>query len=268
MANQSVAEKWKEALKDTGYEHDELGEGDCKKLRRFSRVWRRIFRFTKLKPNESLSVFEAGCGGAKHLIPFALSGAKCTGLDFSPEVLKRAQAYINEVEKFCGQKLNIELTEGDFLNYKSTDPNSYDLVFHSGVIEHFLDDAERLTFLKNMFTLARPGSYVISIVPSGTHPLRRRMKNEKLGGYGISEIDYNPENMREEFERCGGKDIQILPHNIFGYLLVLDSTGIKKIIQKLFFYFFQLIPVVFLPYNFAVRHSGTLIGIAKKASDK
>src|SRR3989344_2276405 len=184
MSNKSVAEKWEEALKDAGYEHGVLQRSDCAKLKKFSRVWRRIFKFTKLKPGQTVSIFEAGCGGAKHLIPFALNGAKCAGLDFSPEVLKRAQAYTDEVEKFCGHKLNIKLIEGDFLNYKPVDPGSYDVVFHSGVIEHFLSDSERITFLENMFVLAKPGGYVISIVPSGTHPLRARMKSEKLGGYG------------------------------------------------------------------------------------
>lgn len=264
MSNQSVAEKWKEALKDTGYEHGKLKEGDCRKLRRLSRVWRRIFRFIRLEPNQAIKVFEAGCGGAKHLIPFALNGAKCVGLDFSPEVLKRAQAYVDEVEKVCGEKLNIKLLEGDFLNCQPPDHNSYDIVFHSGVIEHFLDDAERLTFVKNMFALARPGGYVVSIVPSGTHPLRERMKNLKLGGYGIPEIDYNPKNMSEELKKCGGKNIVILPHNIFGYLLIDNTGGLKKKIQKVAFYFFQLVPISLLPYEFAVRHAGTLIGIACK----
>jgi len=138
------------------------------------------------------------------------------------------------------------------------------VVFHSGVIEHFLSDSERITFLENMFVLAKPGGYVISIVPSGTHPLRARMKSEKLGGYGIPEVDYNPENMREEFVKCGGGDIKILPHNIFGYILSDNSAGLRKILQKALFYFFQLLPISLLPQKFAVRHAGTLIGIARK----
>lgn len=263
MDNQSVAEQWKDALKDTGYEHSAISKNDCAKLKRFGRVWRRILRYAKLSPC-GLKIFEAGCGGAKHLIPFALHGARCTGLDFSPEVLKRAQAYINEVEKVCGRELNIKLVEGNFLTYKPTVSDSCNLVFHSGVIEHFLDDKERLTFLQNMFALANLGGYIVSIVPSGAHPLRAKMKDLKLGGYGIPEVDYSPSSIQKEFEKCGAKDVRVLPHNIFGYLLIDNSTGIKKILQKLFFYFFQLIPILFLPKNFAVRHAGTLIGIARK----
>lgn len=265
MSKQTIAEKWKEALKNNGYEHEALRRGDCKRLKKYFRIWRRIFKVIKLNSYKTLSVFEVGCGGAKHLIPFALHGARCFGLDFSPEVLKRAQTYIDEVNKICGQDLKIELKEGDFLNYKSINSEGYDIVFHSGVIEHFLDDDERLNFLKNMIMITKSGGYAISIVPSGTHPIREKMKRLKLGGYGIPEIDYTPVIMREEFARCGANDVKILPHNIFGYYLIDNSRGVKKIAQKLFYYLFQIIPVGIIPYNFAVRHAGALIGIAKKS---
>lgn len=264
MSNQSVAEKWRDALKNAGYEHGNLSKNELEKLGKFSRVWRRIFKFTDLKINSKIGVFEAGCGGAKHLVPFALRGVRCVGLDFSPEVLKRAEHFVSEAGKLYGRKINLTLIEGDFLNYKSADSDSYDLVFHSGVIEHFLEDVDRLNFLKNMFSLAKSGGYVVSIVPSGTHPIREKMKRLKLGGYGIPEIDYTPALMKSEFSRLAACDIKILPHNLFGYLLIDDLRGARKIIGRLFFYFFQIIPVSLLPYNFAVRHAGTLIGIAKK----
>lgn len=263
MANDNVAEQWREALKDEGYEHRAISDGDCAKLEKFSRVWRRILRQTGLRP-VVLKVFEAGCGGGKHIVPFAFHGAACAGLDFSPEVLERAKLYIEEVKKTCRKHFDVELIHDNFLKYKPLRPGTYDIVFHAGVIEHFFDDEERLIFLKNMFNLTKSGGYAVSIVPSGMHPLREKMKNLKLGGYEIPEIDYTPFLMREEFAKCGGKDIKVLPHNIFGYLIIDNSTGLKKFIQKLFFYFFQLLPVSLLPYNFAVRHAGTLIGIARK----
>lgn len=263
--NKSVAEKWQEALRESGYEHETLREGDYVRLKKFPRVWCRVFRALGLKPEELRRVFEAGCGGGKHLVPFALSGVECTGLDFSREVLARAGQYVDEVRALCKVSLDVNFIKNDFLTYKPEKTAIYDLVFHVGVIEHFCDDAERLTFLKNMFNLARHGGYVVSIVPSGTHPLRLKMKELKLGGYGIPEVDYTPDNMREELVNCGGMNVKVLPHNIFGYLLIDNSCGIVKFLQKLFFYSFQLIPAGFLPYNFAVRHAGALIGIARKS---
>ena len=261
----NVGQEWKKALEKEGYEY-RLNENDsCQKLKRFSRIWKRVFRVARINASrlEDFSVFEFGCGGGKHLVPFALNGFRCVGIDVSPEVLGRAGQYIKEVSGLCGAELSIKLIYGDFLEYQA--PGSlFDLVFHVGVIEHFLDDNERQRALQKMFALAKPGGYVVSMVPSGMHPIRQKMKKLGLGGYGIAEIDYTPEIMAREFKACGSADYMALPHNVFGYLLIDDARGLVKLGQKLLYYVVQIIPPRFLPYQFAVRHASALIGIAKK----
>ncbi len=260
----TVGEEWRKALEKEGYGHTALRKGDCLKLKKFTRIWKRALRIVRLSGSFSPhSVFEFGCGGGKHLVPFALHGFQCVGIDVSPEVLERARGYIEDASRLCGAELPIELIRGDFLEYNAPD-TLYDIVFHVGVIEHFLDDAERLTAIKKMFALAKPGGYVVSMVPSGTHPIRKKMKELGLGGYGIGEIDYTPEIMQKEFEICGAEKAWVLPHNIFGYLLIDDSNGFRRIFSKLFYYLMQIIPPDFFLHHFAVRHASALIGVAKK----
>ena len=261
----NVGQEWRKALEKEGYGHAALKKDDCPKLKKFSRIWKRALGIIQLDASsfQNRSVFEFGCGGGKHLIPFALNGFRCVGIDVSPEVLDRARQYIQEVSSLCGAELPIELISGDFLEYQAPG-GLYDLVFHVGVIEHFLDDEERQRTLQKMFALAKPGGYVVSMVPSGMHPIRQKMKKLGLGGYGIAEIDYTPEIMAREFKACGSADYMALPHNVFGYLLIDDAKGLVKLGQKLLYYVVQIIPPRFLPYDFAVRHASTLIGIAKK----
>lgn len=263
-SKKSVAGQWENALKSEGYEHSIKTKSECVRVKKFSRVWRRILKYIpeEIKSGENRSVFEFGCGGGKHLAQFLLNGWEVAGIDSSPEVLKRAENYLNQVERVCGSRKNFDLFYGDFLDFESR--NKYDIVFNVGVIEHFIDDSDRERALGKMFALAGEDGYVISIVPAGIHPLRRKMKEKRLGGYGISEIDYAPEFMENELRRCGGKNISVFPHNIMGYRLIDDKKGISRTINLFLYYIFQTIPVVFLPKSFAYRHAMTLIGIAQK----
>ncbi len=256
-----VGERWKKAYIDGDYEFHVNKKNNCDKYKKTSRVWKKIFSLIGIKNGQGKQAFEVGCGESKQCIILAFNSWQCTGIDVSMCALERAKNYIDEILKFCKKKLEIKLICQDFFDYKIS--KCFDLVFHVGVLEHFLDDRERLLALKKMFDLTRPGGHVVSIVPSGIHPLREKSKKFGLGGYSIPEIDYNPVIMRLEFEKCGGKDIVVLPHNMFGYLLIDNATTFKKIINKLIYYFFQLIPISFYPRDFAFRHAYSLIGIAK-----
>jgi len=261
----SIAEQWQKLLKEGGYEHHSKDFQDCQKLKKFSRLWQRIFQITKINPivlQKSRKVFEVGCGGGKHLASLALNGWQCVGIDCSKEVLERAANFIKEISQICRQNISIELIFGDFLAYQPKREEKFDLVYQVGVLEHFLDTDERLLALKKMFEITKPGGYVISIVPSGIHPLRVKMKKENLGGYNIPEIDYTPELISQELKNCGGKEIQIFGHNIFSHLLLKRNKF--YLIKRFIYLFWQAIPLVWLTQGFALKKAGTLIGIAKK----
>lgn len=255
-----VALVWQKFLRITGsYEHHLHKSSDYKKLMRFCRVWRRIFKCINLNPyrRNDLSILEVGCGGGKYLVQFALNSWRTVGIDCSKEVLDRARNYIKEVSNACQKNLNVELISGDFMSFNFSE--KFDLVFNSGVIEHYLDKNERMFFLKKMFELTKADGYTVSIPAV----IRKAEKINDIVDDYVPFINYTPELMNQEFKNLDGRETRILPHNLFFYLLA-KRDPIFYLINKPLYYILQLIPPDMVSFDFAYRNAGALIGIAKK----
>jgi SAM-dependent methyltransferase len=234
---------------------------DVRRFSRLSRSWRTILAETGLRP--SRSVLEVGCGGGMQLLPLAVRGYRCTGIDCSPEVLGRCRAFIASVERWTPGPLPIDLIDGDFLEYETE--ASFDLVFNFGVVEHFIDEDERRRFVEKTFALCRPGGHVVSVVPNGGHPFRDRMRREGWGGYGVPEIDYTPALLAGECRRAGAAAVVVLPNSLFGYLgMDLTAGTFRRRLHRMLFVGAQLLPRI--PSAFTYRHAYTLICIARKAA--
>jgi len=210
-------------------------------------------------------VLEVGCGGGLQLATLAALGCDCLGIDVSREVLVRAENYFQEIRRVCGLELKIKLIDGDFYDLdQSKLGGQFDLVFNFGVIEHILDDSARLRFLQKKYELTREGGWIVSYVPNGSHPLRNKMKQMQLGGYNIPEIDYNQHLMAEEFKAVGARQIIILPHNLFLYLIIEKNNLFIDSLRKLVYLGMQVVPGFLFPQDFSYRQAGSLIGIARK----
>jgi len=259
--HKDVSHKWKSELVSGGYDHKFI---DCSNASKLSRVWKRILSHTYGANANRLKILDIGCGGAKNIAMLALNGNDCVGMDVSPEVTERAWRYINDVESNCGP-IGAEVFVGDIFEFEITDMHAsmFDIVFHFGVIEHFLEENDRLVFLDKMYRMVKPGGYVVSVVPSGMHPIRKKQRDLGLGGYVIPEIDYTDQIMRSEFEIVGLKDIKVLPHNIFNYLY-FEKYSKSYRFKKLLAGAAQIIPVSLFRSSFAFKHCGSLVGIGKK----
>jgi SAM-dependent methyltransferase len=257
----SVAERWRQELADGGYAQHANTPAGVRRLARFSRSWRAIL--TTCRIPAAASVFEFGCGGGAHLLPLALNGYRVVGIDCSAAVLARCRTLIREVEGVLGRPLPIELVEGDFLTFASA--ARYDLVFNFGVVEHFINPTERRAAIDRMFTLCRPGGWVVSVVPSGAHSMRARVRAEGLGGYRVPEIDYTAELLEEEMLGAGACSVEVVPHNLFGYLLV-DPHGaaVVRALRRALYYAAQLVPRK--RCGFTSRHAYAFICAGRKAA--
>ena len=262
--DKNVSQRWVQELRDEGYEYHISEPKDCRQLQ-LSRVWKRIFAETQFPQSGKLRILEVGCGGGIQLAKLATLGCECIGIDVSQEVLARAENFFREIHGVCGQELDIKLIAGDFFDLDRTELGGcFDLVFNFGVIEHILDESARLKFLKKKYELTKDGGYIVSMVPNGSHPLRNKMKRLNLGGYNIPEIDYDQHLMEEEFKAIGAKQITILPHNLFVYLLMERKNLFIDLLKKLVYLGMQVVPWAFLPQEFCYRHAGSLIGIGRK----
>ncbi|QSI75599.1 glycosyltransferase [Niveibacterium microcysteis] len=100
-------------------------------------------------------VLEAGCGGGNQSVALARDGGfNVAVLDFSPAALNHAS------RQFARAGVVGELIEDDAFALRSPD---YDLVFNSGVLEHYTVE-EQARFLRGMASRSR--KYVLVLVPN------------------------------------------------------------------------------------------------------
>lgn len=233
-----TVQAWIDNLKNANIYNHAIDTKEFKKNKHLSQTWKLILR--KINLQKSDKIFEVGCGGGKHLVELALQGYNIDGIDCSREVLSRCNNYIKQVESIYGKPLKIKLYEGDFFTFSSK--KKYKLAFNFGVIEHFMEANERKEFLKKKLEILENDGWGLAIVPSGIHVLRNEMREKKLGGYDIEEIDYSMESLKIEFIQAGFQNVQVFPIHFFGYLINLKPVKNKliKLLSKTVYVFFNL----------------------------
>jgi len=102
-------------------------------------------------------LLEAGCGSG-HLSGYLASkGYKTTLLDFSKVALEKAKEYYDE------RKLNGDFLLSDIFNLSEKSVGFYDVVWNSGVLEHF-DGLQIIETLQKMTTITK--NLVVILVPN------------------------------------------------------------------------------------------------------
>ena len=104
------------------------------------------------------SILEVGCGSGLASLYLAKQGAKLTLLDIAPKALAFAQ------KAFQKEKLPVKLVEGDAFVMPFKD-NHFDIVWNSGVIEHFVD-SKKVAMMKEMWRVTKPGGKLIIMAPN------------------------------------------------------------------------------------------------------
>jgi SAM-dependent methyltransferase len=256
----NASQAWENALEQQGeYEHHCYSVKDLIKINHLGRVWKKILRITKVTPPARL--FELGCGGGIHLASLAVNGFQVHGIDISGAVAARANNYLEEVGKFKLIQATVEVA--NVFDYKSL--SSYDMCFHFGVVEHFLELTERQKIWDKLYSLTKPGGWIVSVVPCGKHFMRSMMRDKGLGGYNIPEIDYSCNLHKEEFEFLRLKPIYTIPHNYFSFLSAHPSPTISKIVYPLSFVLGNItIPYMPISKDIKEYYAQTLIVIGKK----
>ncbi|MBN1918674.1 MAG: class I SAM-dependent methyltransferase [Verrucomicrobia bacterium] len=126
--------------------------------RRFVSDYERAFlRELRRQAPEAALVLEAGCGCAG-ILKRMLNGGRwraAVGLDLSEEGLALAAKERPDT---------LHLVQGDLFRLPF-DAGTFDLVYNSGVIEHF-DDEKLEEALRAMARVTRPGGRVLAVVPN------------------------------------------------------------------------------------------------------
>jgi 2-polyprenyl-3-methyl-5-hydroxy-6-metoxy-1,4-benzoquinol methylase len=256
------SEAWKALLTEQGaYQHACSSPQDFKAIRSLGLAWRRILRV--VRPPRGARMFELGCGGGKHLATLAANGYVTHGVDVSPEVVERAESYLASVRRFGDIQATAEVA--NFLEYAVDDQRgSYDVCFHAGVVEHFLDPAQRALIWRKMAALTKPGGAVVSLVPCGAHILRPRIREHHLVGYNVPEIDYSCDLHTREFTAAGLVHITAMAHNFFAFLPAHPSALLRgPLARPLFLAGNATLPWLPLPDTWKERYASTLLVVGR-----
>jgi 2-polyprenyl-3-methyl-5-hydroxy-6-metoxy-1,4-benzoquinol methylase len=144
-----------------------------------------IFQLLKIKTDANLVEVGSGSGHLSGLL--ARRGFNVTLLDFSPKAIEKSKEFF-KTHSFEGQFINRDLYELEY-----TDSN-YDVVWNSGVMEHF-NDVELLNAFKSIRKITK--NYFVFLVPNpkSIPYLLFRYKLVKDGSWS-----YGKEYLRENYE--------------------------------------------------------------------
>ena len=109
-------------------------------------------------PLRGAEVLDAGSGTGLGSLPLAKRGARVTLLDASLEALAIARTY------YASAGQNADFVEGSVFRLPFPD-GRFDLVWNTGLIEHFARD-ERRRALREMLRVVKPQGVVITINPN------------------------------------------------------------------------------------------------------
>jgi SAM-dependent methyltransferase len=140
-------------------------------------------------------VLEAGAGTALDSIELARLGARAVACDYSSVALGFAGA------KAEGLKTSIRLMRGDVLRLPFAS-ETFDAVFHAGVLEHFYDPGD---ILSEQHRILKPGGVLLVDVPQ-TYNLYTLHKARKIRAgtwYAGWETQYSITELEALVERSG-----------------------------------------------------------------
>lgn len=122
------------------------------------RIVQNLLRVTDLREKK---VLEIGAGTGRDSLNLARFGAKIYQLDYAYNALKIMRQVASE------QGVQVNLIGGDAFNLPFHD-NSFDIVFHQGLLEHFREPAAT-NLLKENIRIIKPGGILLVDVPQRYH---------------------------------------------------------------------------------------------------
>jgi SAM-dependent methyltransferase len=125
-----------------------------------------------LRLNRDARLLDAGCGSGQWAIAFAERGARVTGVDLSPEMIRLARDAAN------ARGFDIEWRTGDVT--RLADPLAVFDAIHARVLFQFLPDVPGA--LRELRRVLKPGGRLLASIPGALSPIYRASWMRHLPG--------------------------------------------------------------------------------------
>ncbi len=175
MSTQDQSQAWVQTIEeDKGYSAPDPGV--------FRALLRRMPRYAFFDAvlrhlPRSVTVLEAGCGWAMSSFALAERGNTVTAIDISEKLIRDLQILQRQLG---GQYIqNLTLDAYDIFRLQETGW-SFDAVISDGTYEHFLQETERASFIRNIRAVLKPGGFFIVAVPNLHNPLFASVVDPKM----------------------------------------------------------------------------------------
>lgn len=198
-----IGTAWEKHLGDKSYGSI---EEDARFLGRFraSPYIRIILQYAKLAPGSL--ILEPGCGSGKFGISLASLGHRTIALDYVASVLHGIQATERRLRgQWSGRFSAYCQGSIEHLPFRE---EAFDLVLNEGVVEHWLEDEDRLAVLQEMVRVTKAGGVMAVLVPNGVHPLIHKWEKQLEGLQKTPPmIYYGADRLRRELIEAGLQDV-------------------------------------------------------------
>ncbi len=188
-----------------------------------------------LTNKKNASALEMGCGRGIDSLFLAYKGYSLTALDYYELPLLKLERAKSYYEDKFSCKLNIQFVKNDFFRTELPQ-NSFDLVFNSGVIEHYINSSERIELIKQMMRITKDGGNIVIAFPNRFHPfvsiwdfIRKKFSN--FESYELQEYFISSNQIKEEMEKAGMRNVQIKGIDVYNSISHYPNWFLLRLIS-------------------------------------
>lgn len=171
------------------------------------------FRWVMRRAGDAATVCDVGCGSGRFVSALAQRGARVTGLDFAPSMLRLAR----EVVERDGVADRCDFVLSDVLDWRTD--RQFDLVIAIGFWDYVADPLPRLEVIRGM----TKGRFLSAWPRAGT--MRARIRKVRLQAAGCPVYFWTRRQVDDYLTKAG---FRVLSCEVHGQLYCVEAEPVER----------------------------------------